>query len=603
MNVTFPTWQEPRETLAGVLNRLRREQPDRNVLYTVTTVRGDFACAATSIEDLVQSAESAAGALTSLRVCCGERVIVSVADARVALAWFLGALGCGVLPVIVPPLQLPLGGARGVERTRSVVANCAPALAVTDAEGGRALRPQALRLVPAALVHEMGHRIALREQPLDTAAFLQYTSGSTNAPKGVVITQRNLVANLAAISGAIGVSRQERMFSWLPLHHDMGLVGGVLWPIFAGGATYVMDPMLFMVRPSTWLRAMTHVRATITVAPNFAYAICAGRLKDEHLTGVDLSSVRLALNGAEPVDSGVVKAFERRFGQYGLRGGTILPVYGLAESTLAVAFSDVGTGATVDHVDRKALATVGRAVRATSGDRCLPVVAVGRAVPGHSVEIVQNSNGRGCEERCVGEVVVRGPSVSPRYWGNPETTRRESLATGDLGYIADGLLYVVDRIKDLIIIGGENYAPSDLEMAASRVSGVRAGRVVAFGMKRAGHGTQCAVVVAELDLRRTVDPESVRRAVCSTVCARVGVSPIVVLVAPGSVAKTTSGKVRRRYCAQQFELGTLKGIENVADVRALRWRAAVRRVLGHVAAFGQMYRSRWRSSRREGTDT
>jgi acyl-CoA synthetase (AMP-forming)/AMP-acid ligase II len=388
-------------------------------------------------------------------------------------------------------------------------------------------------------------------------AFIQYTSGSTGSPKGVVVTHRNLVANMRASTEGARFGPNDRSLSWLPLYHDMGLVGGLLLGLYLGIDTFVMPTRSFVGRPDSWLRAMSRFKATFSCAPNFAYSILARRLPESALQGIDLSSWRLAFNGAEPIDLATLRDFTQRFAVTGLSPESSFPVYGMAECTLAVAFPTPGVPVRQDVVDRDLLGRAGRAVPVVSGSpSAVSFASVGRAVPGHSLRILDPDGGAELPERHLGEVAVSGPSVSPYYfrkdgkYGEP----RKELRTGDLGYMASGELYIVDRIKDLLIIGGRNFVPSDIERVVCDVPGVRYGSVVSFAI-RGADGTDELYLVVGAEPRSSVEGD-LRHMVSEKVHERFGLAARdIVLVKPGIVPKTSSGKIRRLACRELYERG------------------------------------------------
>src|SRR5207237_7442389 len=294
----------------------------------------------------------------------------------------------------------------------------------------------------------------------DEPNLIQYTSGSTGTPRGVVITADNLMANVEAMGKALRLDADDRVVAWLPLYHDMGLIGGLLAPVAHGATCWILSPLEFMLRPASWMQAVSDARATLTVAPNFAYGLVARKVADEDLQGLDLSALRAAINGAEPVDPATAEAFCARMAPLGFRRTSYFPVYGLAESTLSVAFPPLGRGLKIDHVHREKLSD-GHAVPAQPGPGTMPLVSVGSAIDGHEITIVGPDHVRLAERR-VGQIWVKGPSVSPWYFEQHHAVRerRTSLRTGDVGYLADGELYVVDRLKDLVIRAGRSYSAS-----------------------------------------------------------------------------------------------------------------------------------------------
>ncbi len=392
---------------------------------------------------------------------------------------------------------------------------------------------------------------------------MQYTSGSTGQPKGVLLTHANLLANIRAIASGLEMRPDDVGVSWLPLYHDMGLIGAWLNCLHNGLPLTLLPPTAFLARPERWLWAIHERRATLSVGPNFAYELTARRIADAAIEGLDLSSWRVALNGAEPVAPGTLERFARRFAPYGFNPGAMTPVYGLAECSVGLAFPPIGRGPRVDRVARAAFQAEGRAEPATQGDAsALEFVSSGRELPEHEIRIVDDA-GALLPERVVGRLVFRGPSMTSGYYNNPEATAAITLPggwldSGDLAYRADGEIHVCGRRKDLIIKGGRNLVPQEVEEAAAEVPGIRRGCVVAFGVENATLGTEALVVVAET---RASDPEERARleaAVVERVAAAVEVPPDrVVLVAPGVVLKTSSGKVRRAATKEQLLAGAL----------------------------------------------
>jgi acyl-CoA synthetase (AMP-forming)/AMP-acid ligase II len=429
------------------------------------------------------------------------------------------------------------------------------------ARGGRGVRAieaiDALATAPAARV-----RAEPRPAPTDPA-FIQFTSGSTGDPKGVVIEHRHALANIHAVGQALKVNRRDVTVGWLPLYHDMGLVGTLLWPIYWRLPAVLMSPVTFLQNPRRWLEAITRHRGTLSAAPNFAYALCTARIPPAERAGLDLSSWRVTLNGAEAVSARTVAEFTAAFAPVGFRAETMRPVYGLAESTVAVAFSPVATPPRVVRVDRAALAagSARPAAPGAAGADAIELVSVGRPVPGHELEIVDD-HGTPLPERTVGHIVVTGPSLMAGYHRAPEATARALrggvLWTGDLGFVDGGELYITGRAKDLIIVRGRNHAPEDLERAAGSVTGVRAGNVVAFAAPGGAEGTERVVLVCETRLAAPAERAALARAVADEVQASCGVGvDEVVLAAPGTLPKTSSGKLQRGRTREHFLAGTL----------------------------------------------
>ncbi|MGH9756422.1 MAG: AMP-binding protein, partial [Candidatus Acidiferrales bacterium] len=397
-------------------------------------------------------------------------------------------------------------------------------------------------------------------------AFLQYTSGSTGDPKGVTLTHSNLLANIRAIVEAVELTPQDVCVSWLPLYHDMGLIGAWFAPIFTGIPMVVMSPLAFLSRPERWLRAISRHRGTISPAPNFAYELCVRKTAEKDLQGVDLSSWRAAINGAETVRPETLERFVARFAPYGFRREAMLPVYGLAEATLAVSLPKMGAGYRVDRIERDSFESRGQAVSsaaeglAAEGSAALAFVGAGRPLQNMEVRIA-GADGIALPERSEGQLWFRGPSATSGYYRNPAATAqlaREDgwLNSGDLAYQSDGELFITGRAKDLIIKGGRNIYPHEVEEVAGRVAGVRAGCVVAFGAPDERSGTERLVVAAEvrdLSMSKAITAEIVR-----TVDEALGMPPDVVALLPmQSIPKTSSGKLRRSETRRLYLEGRL----------------------------------------------
>ncbi|MEZ5322770.1 MAG: fatty acyl-AMP ligase [Microthrixaceae bacterium] len=342
----------------------------------------------------------------------------------------------------------------------------------------------------------------------DTVAFIQYTSGSTSVPKGVVLTHSNLLANSELISSNVGVADRDVWVSWLPPYHDMGLIGGILQPLYRGGSGVLMSPMDFLAKPRRWLQAITKYRATASPSPNFAFELCVRRIPPEEREGLDLSSWRRAFNGAEPVRPSTLERFDEAFGPYGWRPQTMLPCYGMAEATLFVSGHRSDDPPVVTPFDRDRLA-VGVAVAPTSGSPVERLVACGPAEPLHEIRIVDPDSFADVEDGRLGEIWLSGPSVGQGYWGRrrqtEETFRAHTatgegpyLRTGDLGFLLDGELYVAGRIKDVIIVRGRNIYPQDIELLVESVDGVRAGCIAAFSVTDDDGATEGLGIVAEV---------------------------------------------------------------------------------------------------------
>jgi len=518
---------------------------------------------------LWHDALSVASAVRARGIAPGETVALMLRTEAAFFRTFFGILLAGAVPV---PLYPPFRADRleeYAERQIGILRNAGARLLITFAEAERVAgllkgRAPALAEVVTADGLQGGsaaEAAVVRDSPGDVA-LIQYTSGSTGDPKGVVLSHANILANIRAFGEALQIGPADTGVSWLPLYHDMGLIGSWLGALYFAVPIAILSPLAFLSRPVRWLQAIHAHRATISAAPNFAFDLCARRIPDEDLRGLDLSCWRLALNGSEGVSPETIARFTRRFAPFGFRPDALCPVYGLAESSVALTTSPSARLPRIDSIARAPLQQSHRA-RPAGPDEPAPIrtVSCGRALPGHDVRIVDDEE-RPVGDRVEGRVEFRGPSVTVGYFRQPEATRRMVhdgwMDSGDLGYQADGELFITGRQKDIIIQGGRNVSPEELEDVAARVPGIRAGCVAAFGVPDPGRGTERLIVVAESRETGAAGRESLRAAVLEAVVAALGVTPdTVVVTAPGAVLKTSSGKIRRRATRDAYVSGQL----------------------------------------------
>ena len=579
------------ESLAAWLLALAAEEPGRTAVHMLRPhSKGLFRDQPVTLGEWARGAAACAAVLKGHGLRRGDRVLLCLPTGPAFLDAFLGAQAIGVIPVPLPSLEGFARPAAFVNRLASVVQDAAPSAVVADRRTAGHLRQSGLLDQKLPLIEPGQPAAALPLDPRpatgDETALIQYTSGSTGTPRGVVITAGNLLANVAAMGKALQLTRQDRVVSWLPLYHDMGLIGGLLAPLAHGAACWLLSPLEFMLRPASWMQAVSEARATLTVAPNFAYGLVARKVADEDLRGLDLSSLRAAINGAEPVDPDTAEAFCKRFASLGFSPSSYFPVYGLAESTLSVAFPPLGRGLKTDFVRRADLAR-GEAVPAPPGPGVMRIVSVGGAILGHQISIADAVDHTPLADRRLGEICVHGPSTSPWYFDkhDPVRTRRLSLRTGDVGYLADGELYVVDRLKDLVIVAGRCYSPSDIERAAESVEGVRAGRSVAFGVADGERGTESLVLVAEVHPRTRVELQQLADQLRATIAEQIGLAPDgVLLLKPGTLARTSSGKLMRRDARDRYQTGGLAGEEAIKPMLPVRLMGAALGVILRFAA-------------------
>ncbi|MFJ8945141.1 condensation domain-containing protein [Streptomyces sp. NPDC102395] len=567
----------------GTLVRLLRERAGEQETDTAYRFLADGGPQEITYGGLESGARAVAASLQQAGAAPGERVLLLYPPGLDYITAFFGCLFAGAVPVPA----YPPGSARTVGRLAAVALDSGAALALTTAdvvpvlEQGAAGTPlAALRTVATdALDPALAARWRAHDPAPGATAFLQYTSGSTAAPKGVIVTHANLMHNVDMISRAFGVTAASRAVVWLPPYHDMGLIGGILTPLYGGFPVTLMSPMNFLRRPLQWLRTVSDERADVSGGPNFAYEMCARAVTDADREGLDLSSWKVAFNGAEPIRPETLAAFTEAFGDCGFRRDSFLPCYGLAEATLFVTGTAAHREPALRAVDPTAL-QAGRADAPAPGAVARTLVGSGRAFAGQDVRIVSPETLRTLPDTVVGEIWLRGPSVTAGYFGDPERTAQafgaapadeESasgyLRTGDLGFLDDGELYVTGRRKDLIIIRGRNFYPTDIERAADHSHpGLRKGCGAAFSVEH--EGEQALVLVQEVDGRavRGLDGEQAVAAVRAAVAEQCGVAlHDVVLVRPGSIPQTTSGKIQRRLSRTRYTAGEFEPLWSAAS--------------------------------------
>jgi len=601
------------QTLEEVLRYRGTHDAERTHLAIAEEKEGRERNITLTFGELYAAGQRCAAELAKRGVPAGGRVALMLPTSRAFFVSYAGILLAGAVPV---PIYPPFRADRieeYAERQSAILKNAGVCLLLTfrQAEAvARLLKPKVPTLAevadaeklldaadhappppPGALpLHLTGSRV---RKATDTA-LLQYTSGSTGDPKGVVLTHANLLANIRAIGEAVQIRNDDACVSWLPLYHDMGLIGAWLAPLYFGLPLAVMSPLAFLTRPERWLKAVQKYRGTVAAAPNFAYELCVRKIADKDIEGLDLSLWRAALNGAEPVNPDTLERFAARFERYGFRKEAQLPVYGLAEASLAVTIPPVGRGPLIDRVEREAFTTHGRAVPAKKEDAtAIAFVSSGKPVPRHEVKIV-DARGEEVPERTEGFLWFCGPSATRGYYENVEASAKllprgpasegeyAWVNSGDRAYVAEGEIYVTGRVKDIIIKGGRNLYPHEVEELAGRAEGVRKGCVVAFGIKDEASGTEKLVVVAESRERDTAQRARIAAAVTEQVARGLSLPPDrVELIAPGSIPKTSSGKLRREETKRLFVSGKLSAGRAPAWVQIARLAvASTARTLG-----------------------
>jgi fatty-acyl-CoA synthase len=593
------------QTLAELL-RQRASEPQRDwdfrVLYAAQDAPPGFSpegkeqAVVLRYADLWQLAAGAAQALRRRGVRPGQPVLLLLPTSVSFLATFFACQLLGAVPVpLVPPWSQDRKRAHA-ERIERVASVCQAGLAITERRFLPALQGNgASRKLTWLLAQELlaeGGRDWQEPLPARSAApaFIQFTSGSTSEPKGVVVEHGAVLANCRFITDSLALTPADVACSWLPLFHDMGLIGHVLMPMTSRVQIVLMPAEVFTLQPRVWLETVSRHRVTVSTAPNFAYDLCAKKLSDRDVAALDLSSWRVANCGGETVRAETIERFCSRFSKVGFRASTFRPVYGLAEATLAVTIPPPRDPPLRERLDRTRLEGEGRAVLAAESVASREVVAVGRTNSEHEVQ-VRRADGTLCLEREVGQIEVRGPSVFREYYRDPVATAATLdsgwLRTGDLGYLAGGELFVTGRAKEVVIKGGHNVYPYDVEAASEQVHGVRAGRSAAFGVPNGETGTEDLVLICETRLRDESQRAALVKSVMARVFAATGLRPDAVhLAPPGTLSKTSSGKIQRTLVRSRFQRGELSFELPPGGLRALLSSAARR--LGSVAMQARM---------------
>jgi 1-acyl-sn-glycerol-3-phosphate acyltransferase len=567
------------KTLIDALEWHVARNPDRP---HVTILQDERAVLATiTYAELSKAARAVAHGLIARDIAIGDRVALMLPTGTEFFAAFFGVLYAGAVPVpIYPPMQLSQLE-DFLRRQAKILRNAEAKLLLTVPEAlrlGTLLRglvPSLTAIESVSNLTAMPTQAALPKVDDPTAtALIQYTSGSTGDPKGVVLSHANLLANIRAMFTVLDATPAEILMSWLPLYHDMGLIGAWLAPLYVGARCYIMSPLSFLAHPQSWLWACHRYRATISAAPNFAFELCLKQIDDADLSGLDLSSLRYVANGAEPVSIHTLRRFIERFRPYGFRAEAMAPVYGLAECAVALALPPPGRAPVIERIDRDALTRQGVAKPAEGDDaNVIEMAACGHPLPGHEIRIVDEA-GREVEERREGRLEFRGPSATSGYFHNAAKTRELFhngwVDSGDRAYVSQGDVFITGRIKDIIIRAGQHIYPHELEEAVGEIGGFTKGGVAAFGVTDAVSGTERIVLLAETGQADLVERDLLRSRARNAVTTVMGSPPDdIVLVDPGTVPKTSSGKIRRaaakeHYLAQQLDL----------PKRALRWQIA-----------------------------
>lgn len=561
-------------TLVDLLQSQAQKNPGK-VIFTYSYNGDEQDRRQLTFRELDQHAQAVAAALQQ-QGAAGKRVLAIV---KPGLEFIVGFFGCVYAGAVAIPVHQRLA-----PRLAAVVPDARASRILTTADNEEALKASVAHLVDGAALHWTILDHAISADPAswikptidpDAPVVIQYTSGSTLAPKGVVLTHRNLLHNLAGMQQALDLGEGDSSVYWLPPHHDMGLIGAILLPMYVGYTAHLMSPAAFIKRPMRWLEAISRYRATGGSAPNFAFDRCVETSTPEDRAALDLSCLTEILNGGEPVRASTLSAFTEAFAPVGFRRELFTPVYGLAEATLMVS-GEVRTGdPRIRYIDRNALGEDHIRDVAADDPAAMPVVGCGRPQPGQDVRIVDPVTRRPCGPDEIGEIWIAGLSVARSYWQRPEETEQSLrshlvgqdgrdgegpfLRTGDLGFLYAGELYPTGRVKDLVVIDGHHYYPNDVEVTVQACHpGLATGRGAVFTVvpvDDSGRGMEHMAIVQEVDRSRIdeADYAGVIRAIRAAVLRHHGIEPVgVVLVEPVSIPTTSSGKIQRQQCRRQF---------------------------------------------------
>jgi len=561
--------------MIGVVPALNACEGEHSRGFTFLGAKGPGEDLFVSFHDLRLAGQRRAAHYAAAGLRRGDRVALVVPEGEHFIPAFLGALWGGLIPVpLYPPVSLGKLDAF-MEALVGILNIARPRVLVTTERVGKVLWSAVGRIASIEkvitteeLAKHAGSFPAAADVRDDEIAFLQFTSGSTALPKGVMVTHGSLAANCRAIirEGLEADGAKDKAVSWLPLYHDMGLIGFVIAPVCYRISVVFIPTMSFIKNATLWMETIHKHRATLSFAPNFAYALVTKRAKPEQIARWDLSQMRVFGCGAEPINPGTMRAFLQAMAPAGLKPEGLLPCYGMAEATLAISFVPLDEPLQTDRIDAERYHADHEAALVSNGSAFLEVVNCGRTFVGHEVT-VQDDDGRILPDRHIGEICFRGPSVTAGYWENPEATqaafRGGWLHTGDLGYRVGNRIFVSGRIKDILIVNGRNYHPQGIEWLVNEIPGVRKGSSVVF--TRPGAASEEIVVAAEA---RTDDAAALK----AQIVARVGeefqlaVSDVA-LVPPGTLPKTSSGKLQRRKTREQYLNGSIGRTSRAGSTR------------------------------------
>lgn len=551
------------QSLQDVLIQYALREPNRPHIYLQ---QEDGSENVITYGDLLSNASMVAASLIKKGIKPDDSVAIMLPTGKEFFQSFFGILLAGAVPVpIYPPFRMDKIEEYAI-REAKILNNAEVRILITFSEAERlskilqAYIPSLKAVCNAASLANQGGPLTHIPRTKDQPALIQYTSGSTGDPKGVLLCHENILANIRAIEKAVNIKPTDNVVSWLPLYHDMGLMSWIS-SLYFGLPITIMSPLSFLNRPERWLWSIHYHRATLSAAPNFAYELCMKKIEDEQIEGLDLSSWRLSFNGAEAVNPKTLERFYQRFKNYGFKKQTFCPVYGLAENTVALTVPPLNREFRVDRILKEAFETKKEAINTNVEKNSLVFVSEGVAIADHEIRIVDDKN-NGLHERQVGNVQFRGPSAMQGYYKNPQATagiyHDGWWETGDLGYIAEGELFITGRKKDLIIKAGRNIYPETIEEVVGNIQGVRKGCVIAFGVTDANLGTEKIIIAAESKITDKNEKNILATTIIEQVTTNIGVPPDDIVIVPlRKIPKTSSGKLQRAQCKEYYLQGEL----------------------------------------------
>ncbi|MGI9895428.1 AMP-binding protein [Vibrio natriegens] len=552
------------KTLQALLDWHVEHHPDRPHLYVYQNADE---VVEVSYKQLKQQALKISAGLIDAGVEAGDCVAIMLPTCTDYFYSFFAILYARAVPVpIYPPARIEHVEDH-LNRHASILNNAQAKLLITVPEAkpvAHLLKLQVPSVDAVVTANDLQKDTSfpdMGEAKTDDIAFLQYTSGSTGVPKGVTLTHANLLANIRAMGKVINAKSDDVFVSWLPVYHDMGLIGAWLGSLYHAIPLVIMSPLLFLTKPQRWLWAIHHHRGTLSPAPNFSYELCVSRVKESDLEGLDLSSWRLSWNGAEPVSPQSIQNFSEKYAKYGFKPETMSPVYGLAESSVGLTFPVTVREPRIEYFQRASLSQFGRAVLAQKEDEdTIPFIGLGYPLPEHQIRIVDDL-GKELPDGEEGALEFQGPSATRGYYRNPEKTKAlyhdDWLVTGDRAFTLGGELFITGRSKDIIIKAGRNIYPHELEQAVGSIDGIRKGCVAAFGSHDAHSGTEKLIVLAESRETSKDKVKQLKRKINKLSLKLLG-NPVddVIIGPPHSIPKTSSGKIRRSACKDLHERGS-----------------------------------------------